>query len=123
MTGSSTRLEAENSRLQRADDQVLKVGHFKTLNGLQLKMEGEIVPEGIHKILYEERQDYAYLSLDKQVRLRTVFSLSVSHDLSFDIHLGEKQLPSSSVSHLVTSGKITDTCVLVNMLAFVKAQS
>ena len=41
-------------------------------------MEGEIVPEGIHKILYQERLVYAYFSLDKQVGLRTVFSLVVS---------------------------------------------
>ena len=85
-------------------------------------MEGEIVPEGIHKILYQERLVYTYFILDNQVGLRTVFSLAVSQNLSFDIRLGGKRLPSSAVSHLVTSGKITDTCVLVNMLVFVKAQ-
>ena len=123
MTGSSTRLEADNSRLQQANDEVLKIGHIKTLNELQLKIEGEIVPEGIRKILYQERLVYTYFSLDKQVGLRTVFSLAVSQDFSFDIHLSEKRLPSSALSYLITSGKITDTCVLVNMLAFVRAQS
>ena len=123
MTGSITRLEADNIRLQRADDKVLMVGHIKTLGELQLKMEDEIVSGGIHKILYQERLVYAYFSLDKQVGLKTIFNLAVSQDLSFDIHLGGKRLPSSAVSHLVTSGKITDTCLLVNMLAIVKAQS
>ena len=78
--------------------------------------------EEIHKILYQERLVYAYFSLDKQVGLRTVFSLAASQDLSFNIHLGGKRLPSSAVSYLITSGKIADTCVLVN-IAFVKAQS
>ena len=64
-------------------------------------MEGEIVREGIHKILYQERLSYAYFSLDNQVGLRTVFNLAVSQDLSFDIHLGGKRLPSSALSHLV----------------------
>ena len=41
-------------------------------------MEGQIVPEEIHKISYQERLVYAYFSLDKQVGLRTVFSLAVS---------------------------------------------
>ena len=123
MTGNSTRLEADNSRLQLANDQVLKVGHIKTLDELQLKMEGEIVSEEIHKISYQERLVYAYFSFDKQVGLRTVFSLIVSQDLSFDIYLGGKVLLSLAVSHLVTSGKITDTCVLDNMLAFMKEQS
>ena len=109
MTGSSTRLEADISLLQRANDQVQKVGNIETLYELQLKMEGEIV--------------CAYFSLNKQVGLRTVFSLTVSQDLSFDTHLGGRLLPSSAVSHLVILGKITDTCVLVNMLSFVKAQS
>ena len=116
MTKSSTRLEADNSRLQWANDQVLKVGHIKTLDELQLEIVGEIVPEGIHKILYQERLFYAWFSLNKQLGLRTVFSLAVSQGLSFDIRLGGKQLPSSAVSHLVTSGKNTDTCVIVNML-------
>ena len=67
MTENSTRLEVDNSRLQRANDQVLKIGHINTLDELQLKMEGEIVPEGIRKFLYQERLVYAYFSLDKQV--------------------------------------------------------
>ena len=55
--------------LQRANDQVMKVGHIKTLDELQLKMKSEIVPEGIYKILYQERLVFAYFSLDKQVGL------------------------------------------------------
>ena len=56
----------------------MKVGHINTLYELQLKMQGVIVHEGIRKILYEELPVYAYLSLDKQVGLTTVFSLGVS---------------------------------------------
>jgi hypothetical protein len=123
MTGSSARLEADNIRLQRANDQVLEVGHITTLEELQFKMEGATLPEGIHKIYYQEKLVYAYFSLDKQIGLRTVFSLAVSQDLSFGIHLDGKRLPSSAVSHLVTTGKISDTGTLANMLAFVKAQS
>ena len=60
MTESSSRFEADNSRLQQANDQVLKVGYIKTVDELQLKMEGETVPEGIHKILYQARLGYDY---------------------------------------------------------------
>ena len=78
MTGGSIRLEADNSRLQRANDQVLKVGRIKTLD--ITKMEDEIVFEGIYNILYQERLVYAYFSLEKRVGLRTFFNLAVSQD-------------------------------------------
>lgn len=122
-TGSSARLEADNKQLQRANDQVLEAGHITSLEELKLKMEGETLPEGIHKIFYQKKLVFAYFTLDKQVGIKTVFSLTVSLDLSFGIHLHGKQLPSTAVAHLANTDKIMDTSALANMLAFVKAQS
>ena len=92
MTGSSTGLEADNSPLQRANDQVLKVGYIKMLDELQLKMEAEIVSEGPSQawpsqdlsfdIQWETtavfgrvssgnfRQDYGYMRTSQHARLR-----------------------------------------------------
>jgi len=117
------RLEADNTRLQQANKKLLEAGKVTTLEELLLGMRDETLPGGIHTIIYDQRLVYANFILNKESGLKTVFSLAIYLDLSFDIHLDGKRLPLSSVSHLLSSDKITNTCTLANILAFVKAQS
>ena len=84
-------------------------------------MEGENIPKGIHKICYENHLVYAHNGLDSQIGLQTVSSKSIAKDLSFNIYIEGKLLPSSKVSHLMKNDKIADTCSLTNILAIAKA--
>ena len=88
---------------------------------LQVKLKPETFPEGIHEIVNQDKLVYAFFDLDEQLGLRTVFSVTISQDLSFSIDLGGKCLLPSTVSHIVTPNMISDTCELTNILAFCKA--
>ena len=98
--------------------QLLEAGHVNTLDKLKEKRERENIPQGIHKICYENHLVYAPFILDSQIGLRTVSSVSIAKDLSFIIHIEGKLLQLSKVSHLVKNDKITDACSLTNILAY-----
>ena len=118
---TSSRMEAENLRLQHANDLFLKSTQVKTLAELQKKMLNEVIPEGIKTVHYGDKQVYVYF--DFQSGFKAIFSLVVYQDLTINVYINGKHLSSKHFSHLMSGKKISDACTLCNILAFVKAES
>ena len=76
---TSSRMEAENLRLQHANDLFLKSTQVKTLAELQ-KMLNELIPEGIKTVHYGDKQVYVYF--DFQSGFKVIFSVVVYQDLT-----------------------------------------
>ena len=107
---TSSRMEAENLRLQHANDLFLKSTQVKTLAELQKKMLNEVIPEGIKTVHYGDKQVYVYF--DFQSEFKVIFSVVVYQDLTINVYINGKHLSSKHLSHLM-SGKKKEFCVFL----------
>ena len=75
-------------------------------------------------MLYDDKLIILCLfKLEKLGGLKPLFSVTVSPDLTFQIHVNGKLMPSRFVDHLTSGNKITDACTLTNIIAFSKTES
>ena len=117
---TSSRMEAENLRLQHANDLFLKSTQVKTL-AEQQKMLNEVIPEGIKTVHYRDKQVYVYF--DFQSGFKVIFSVVAYQDLTIIVYINGKNSSLKHFSHFMSGEKISDACTLCNILAFVKAES
>ena len=122
-TSVEARLQAENLKILRLNDEILSAGSFTNFEELLsvLSDPNFILPSGFHVSKGTNHATFMYIiNIEENPDLRA--SISFHRDLTFAAFVKRKQLPVSQFKHLLSSeNRISSSTEISNVIAYVKS--